>query len=299
MLGKSNIQWVLAIAVVGLAASNAHGQAVLSAGFDNAFDLADSGWPAPILLPPGKSASTLVGMGVGPDDTGYFWWSDGTVSLGTADSTYAYSAPRPYTLANGQQPGNIVGIAVDYTGDVYTYYVDGSVSIGTPYDLDAIDSDVLYALARGYTPRDIVGAAMMDEDIMLFMRDGTFHISDVDDYDEFTNAATAYEMERYSIPAGWSSAHILGMDFADTDGRLYTIYSVAAPSNQPSVARTNTRRRILDRDRNRNRRRQTTTQQQQPLRQQPQQDGVNIGPGGITLRKDGWSLTLPNGQTKP
>ena len=184
-------------------------------------------------------------------------WSDGTVSLGSAVSTYEYGAPRPYHAAVGQQPRNIVGMAVDYTNDVYTYYLDGTVSIGMAYDLDAIDSDVLYSLPRGYIPGDIVGAAMMDEDIMLFMRDGTFHISDVNDYDKFTTAATSYQMERYAVP--------------------------------PTAAR----RRVLDRDQTR-RRRVTRLRDPQPQPAGKQKDGVNIGPDGITLRKDGWSFTLPS-----
>jgi len=282
---------VLVVGIVGAVSFGANAQAVLSAGFDDIFDLADSGWPAAIVLPPGKTASNLVAMGVGPDDTGYFWWSDGTLSEGSADSTYQYRSPRPYSLAAGQQPGNIVGIAVDYTGDVYTYYLDGTVSIGTPYDLDAIDSDVLYALRRGYTPRDIVGVAMMDEDVMLFMRDGTFHISDIDDYDEFTNSASNYQSERYTIPSGWTSNHILGMDFADTNGLLFCVYSTNRSLNRAPTATTNSLRRILDRDRTRRRKQRTTGTTRQV---QPQEDGVDVGPGGITLRKDGFSLTLPS-----
>ncbi len=277
------------LAVVSLS-SVAHAQAVLSAGFENAFDLADAGLPVPIALVPGKTAADLVGMGVGPDDTGYYWWSDGTVSLGSAVSTYEYGAPRPYLAATGQQARNIVGMAVDYTNDVYTYYLDGTVSIGTAYDLDAINSDVPYTLPRGYIPGDIVGAALMDEDIMLFMRDGTFHISDISDYDTFTNAATSYQMERYAVPAGWTGNHILGLDFADTNGQVFTIYST---NRRVVQAPTAVRRRILDRDRTRRRR---VTRLRDPQPQPPQvqqQDGVNIGPNGITLRKDGWSFTLP------
>ena len=225
MMQTTRYAGVLLFSIAVLCSGTSHGQAVMSAGFANAFDLADAGLPAPIALVPGKTAAELVGLGVGPDDTGYYWWSDGTVSLGSAVSTYEYGAPRPYHAAVGQQPRNIVGMAVDYTNDVYTYYLDGTVSIGTAYDLDAIDSDVLYSLPRGYIPGDIVGAAMMDEDIMLFMRDGTFHISDVNDYDKFTTAATSYQMERYAVPAGWTGNHVLGMDFADSNGRLFTIYS--------------------------------------------------------------------------
>jgi hypothetical protein len=284
----------MVIASCGAFSFSANAQAVLSGGFQNAYDLADSSRPASILLPPGKSVTGLVAMGVGPDDTGYFWWSDGTLSEGSATSTYQYQQPRPYSVAVGQQPGNIVGIAVDYTSDVFTYYLDGTVSIGTPYDLDATDSGVIYELRRGYMPRDIVGVAMRDEDIILFMSDGTFHISDVNDYDKFTNASPTFQMERYTIPAGWSYNQVLGLDFADTNGFLFSILSTNSGFSRTNSATANGRRRILDRDRTRRRttRIPAATQQVQPQAQQ-QEDGVDFGPGGITVRKDGFSLTLP------
>lgn len=285
--------WMV-VASCGAFSFTANAQAVLSAGFLNAFDLSDSTRPAPILLPPGKSVTGLVAMGVGPDDTGYFWWSDGTLSEGSATSTYQYRAPSPYSVAVGQQPANIVGIAVDYTGDVYTYYLNGTVSIGTPYDLDTVDSNVIYQLRRGYLPRDIVGVAMKDEDIMLFMSDGTLHISDINDYDEFTNTATNFQMDRYTIPTGWSYNQVLGLDFADTNGLLFSVLSTNSGLNRAPTATANSLRRILDRDRTRRRTRRTaaTNQPVQPQVQQ-QEDGVAFGPGGITVRKDGFSLTLP------
>ena len=50
-------------------------------------------------LPPGKSPSDIVGMGIAcSNDHVYAWYSDGTVTSGNSADLDAYQAPYSYSL---------------------------------------------------------------------------------------------------------------------------------------------------------------------------------------------------------
>lgn len=267
---------ILAAIAFAFATAPAYSQAVITAGFDNRPDLADAGDTTAVVLPVGKTAQQLVGLGVDISDTGYFWWSDGTVTQGTGRGASDLAGAQRFDVPFGKRVSDIAGMAIDESGDVYTYYRDFTVSIGDPFDLDSVDRPRPYLLPIGYGPNDIIGIGMLGDDVALFFRDGTHHYTDVDDYRNFTITAPDYERGRYTMPRGFIVNNIAGMDFADSDGRLYTMFGTTQRFNPPAqttgFASTKTG---------------TTTTTQNTFASTTK---------GVTVSKDGWSLTLPSGR---
>lgn len=269
---------ILAAIAFAYATAPAYSQAMITAGFDTRPDLADGRNTTHTVLPAGRTAQELVGMGVDISDRGYFWWSDGMVTQGTGKFANDLAREQRFDLPFGKRVSEIVGMAIDENGDVYTYFNDYTVSIGDPFDLDSVDRPRPYLLPRGYVANNIIGVGMMDDDVVLFFRDGTHHYNDISDYRNFTITASDYQRSTFTIPTGYTTSNIAGMDFADSDGRLYTLFVTRQQNN-------NRNRQVQPTGFASNRTRQTTTTTQ-----------TNYVPAnnGITIAKDGWSVTLPN-----
>lgn len=265
---------ILAAIAFALATAPAYSQAVIMAGFQDRPDLADGNSTTSVVMPHGKAAEDLVGLGVDVTDRGYFWWADGTVTQGTGRGAADLAGPREFDLPFGKRVSDIAGMAIDETGDVYTYYRDFTVSVGDPFDLDSVDRPRPYLLPLGYDAKDIVGVGMLGDDVALFFRDGSHHYTDASDYRNFTITAPDYESSRFTLPRGFNTDHIAGMDFADSDGRLYTLFD-ANHAVQPAGFTTTHVRKT-----------QTVTPH----------NTVASTADGITIAKDGWSLTLPSGR---
>ena len=275
---------ILAAIAFAFATAPAYSQAMITAGFENRPHLADGGDSLSVVLPAGKSAQQLVGLGVDISNTGYFWWSDGTVTQGSGNYAADLAGAQRYHVPFGKRVSEIVGIAIDKTGEVYTYFNDYTVSIGDPFDLDAIDRPRPYLLPVGYVPNDIIGVGMLDDDVVLFFRDGTHHYTDVDDYRNFTITAPDYESSTFTVPSGFTTSNIAGMDFADADGRLYTMFvTPQQPNNQHVQPASFTQSRT----------RRTTSNGISTTSHSTTYQGFTTANNGITISKGDWSLTLP------
>jgi hypothetical protein len=227
---------VLAAIAFAFVTAPAYSQAVLMSGFAEQADLSDGGVSNGMVLPHGKSAADMVGVGVDRNNRGYFWWGDGTVTQGTGYSAYDYASARRFDLPFGKHADDIVAMAIDESGRVYTYYDDFTVSIGDPFELDAIDRPRPYVLRAGYMPRNIIDAGILDGDVILFFNDGTHHYTDIDNYRNFTRTAPDYDQGQFRLPPGYGMKDVVGMDFADKDGKLYTVFASTQQFDTPTHA---------------------------------------------------------------
>jgi len=303
---------ILAAIAFAYATAPAYSQAMITAGFDTRPDLADGGNTTHTVLPAGRTAQQLVGMGVDISDTGYFWWSDGTVTQGTGKFANDLARAQRFDLPFGKRVSEIVGMAIDENGDVYTYFNDYTVSIGDPFDLDSIDRPRPYLLPLGYVPNNIIGVGMMNDDVILFFRNGTHHYNDISDYRNFTVTASDYQRSTFTLPAGYNTSNIAGMDFADSDGRLYTMFVTRQQNNNTSHRTTRhiqTSHNVQQGGVTHSTTRRTTQNGFTTTSHHGMQHGFNNNfhtthlnsshntrhtNSGITIAKDGWALTLPN-----
>lgn len=116
----------------------------------------DDAKAAEILYPKTKEIIAIA-IGSYPQDRIYFWYDDGTFSVGTMGDSEAYSSPANYTMPSGKTPEDIVGMDTHRYGNrVYTWYRDGTFSIGNPVNLDTLGSLINYSVASGKNPEDIV-----------------------------------------------------------------------------------------------------------------------------------------------
>ncbi len=310
---SNTILAILAAIAFAFATAPAYSQAIITAGFDTRPDLADGGDTTALTLPSGKSAQQLVGLGVDIRDTGYFWWSDGTVTQGSGHYAYDLGRAQRFDVPFGKRVSQIAGMAIDETGEVYTYFNDFTVSIGDPFDLDSVDRPRPYLLPVGYDPRDIIGVGILDDDVALFFRDGSHHYTDISDYRNFTVTAPDYESSTFTLPVGFNTNNIAGMDFADSDGRLYTMFVTKQPfSNaQPVRYSQNTQSGGITQSHTRRTTHNgfTTTQHSSSIQSfttrphgATHQTFTTVNNGhahhnanqGITISKGDWSVTLPS-----
>jgi hypothetical protein len=79
--------------------------------------------PQPYSLPPGKSPTDIVGIGIARDDHVYVWYRDGTVSSGTSWDFSRYRRLYDYSLPSGKSREDIVEMGIMGSKDhVYVWY---------------------------------------------------------------------------------------------------------------------------------------------------------------------------------
>ena len=155
------------------------------------------------LLPSGKSAADIVGMGFSSIGKVFAWYSDGTVSAGSDQNLTTYREPKPYSLPPGKSPSDIVGIGISSGDKVFAWYADGTVSAGSSRDLKSYRETYRYSLPPGKSPADIVEMDIASNDrILSWYADGSLSWGTSNDLDYYSQNVNAGVTPTVYDPAG-------------------------------------------------------------------------------------------------
>lgn len=83
------------------------------------------------------TADDVAGVATAANGHVYAWYSDGTVSEGTASDLGAYAAPKTYTLPPGRTRSELLGFGIANDGHAYAWYTAGKASAGATTDLNS------------------------------------------------------------------------------------------------------------------------------------------------------------------
>lgn len=171
-IGRTGGQQIVSIST-GASATNIVGSAIAPSGdvytwFSNGIVMAGSSSALDssretyaFTLPPGYTASQIVGMAISPATSDvYAWYSDGKVSSGTSFDLDTNMSPVAFTLP----PGKLISQIIDMdfnpsTFHTFTWFSDGTVAEGSPFDLDLNAAPVAFSTAAGEVRANLRGLA--------------------------------------------------------------------------------------------------------------------------------------------
>lgn len=163
-----------------------------------------------VTVPSPSRYAPIVGIGAAPGGDRYYWYADGTVSVGSDVDFEATQGRMPYTLPDGKHPWDIIAMAI--RGDnsrVVTFYANGEFSVGSSQDLGAYRDPRPFELPPGKRVEDIVGigCAGSESRFVAFYSNGTFSVGP----DGLARRlfVTGQKLSPYQIPPGHKIGQLL------------------------------------------------------------------------------------------
>jgi hypothetical protein len=168
------------------------------------------------------SIGNLVDMDINLNDSCYYWYRTGMMSVGTDISSAAYIALKPYTLPTGKTPYDVVAVGIAKTSHVFFWYDDGTVSEGTSTNASAYAAPISYTVPSGETVTNIVAMSIAKQgssNVYTWYKDGTATVGST------TNLASVRSNYAYTVASGKTVSDIVGIGINGSDDHTFVWYN--------------------------------------------------------------------------
>lgn len=155
-----------------------------------------------IRLNHGRAASQIVGLGIDPKfQVVAAWYSDSTMSVGSATRLDQGAATTPFTLPPNRTTAQIVSMDIAADNRVFTWFSDGMFTIGSTVDLGKFAGPASFKMPAPYKPSNIVGMAFaLDGRVVTYLSDGKALVGTALDLGK-NGGPVAYGMPAGLVPA--------------------------------------------------------------------------------------------------
>lgn len=177
-------------------------------------------------IPPSKVMVDIVGVAV--DKTShkvYYWYADGTRSVGDDTDADKYEAPTPFSLgATNFAAKDIVGVGIASSSHVRYFFRKSddtlAVSEGTSHDVDYYGGAVPVTMPPARKASDVIGVDLAANDhVYTWYRDGRVSHGTLSNLAQYN--ANPANLPQFDMPEGSKPGHVRDMGIGAGD-RVYT-----------------------------------------------------------------------------
>lgn len=169
-----------------------------------------------------SSIGNIVDMDMNLHDSCYYWYKDGTMSVGTYTNSTAYIALKSYSLPAGETPSTVVAIGIANNNYCYFWYADGTYSVGNSGNASAHSAPASYTVPSGESTTTIVAMSIAKQgssNVYTWYKDGTATVGSA------SNLASVRSNYTYTVASGRTVSDIVGIGIAGSNDHTFVWYN--------------------------------------------------------------------------